>query len=175
MTLEKVYDELIGMIEDLKKKVAGISGGSVVTITPTLESGEKVADFSVDGTEGAIFAPQVLHIYSTTEQLIGKWIDGTDLFGKTIEIGALPNASSKNIAHGITDLSKVISIDGYAYTGTSFAPLPFISTTASNCVVVSVTTENIIIETGSNRSGWSGYITLLYTKSTENRKTTKKK
>ena len=57
MILEKVYDELIGMIEDLKKKVAGISGGSTVTITPVLESGTKVADFEIDGSEGSIFIP----------------------------------------------------------------------------------------------------------------------
>ena len=59
MILEKVYDELIGMIEDLKKKVAGISGGSTVTITPTLESGVKLADYSIDGTDGEIYAPDI--------------------------------------------------------------------------------------------------------------------
>lgn len=64
MILEKVYDELLGMIEDLKKKVAGLSGGSVVTITPTLQSGEKLADYSIDGTDGAIYAPSVPEIKS---------------------------------------------------------------------------------------------------------------
>lgn len=32
-------------------------GGSVVTITPTLQSGTKVADFSVDGEQGSLYAP----------------------------------------------------------------------------------------------------------------------
>ena len=76
MILEKVYDELIGMIEDLQKKVG--KGGSAVTIMPTLESGVKLADFSIDSTEGAIYAPQQPP-YSTTPQIIDKWIDGTTI------------------------------------------------------------------------------------------------
>ena len=90
MILEKVYDELYGMIEDLKKKVAGISGGSTVTITPTFESGEKLADFSIDGTDNAIYAPPVKEYYSATEQEIGEWIDGSPLYRSTITIDALP-------------------------------------------------------------------------------------
>ena len=69
------------MIEDLKKKVAGISGGSTVTITPTLQSGDKLADYSIDGTAGAIYAPE--NVFSTTETKVGKW--GTDdLYRKVI-------------------------------------------------------------------------------------------
>lgn len=64
MILEKVYDELIGMIEDLKKKVDSISGGSTVTIIPTLESGVKLADYSINDTEGTIYAPSVPELKS---------------------------------------------------------------------------------------------------------------
>ena len=74
MILEKVYDELYGMIEDLKKK---IDGGSTVTITPTLESGVKIADYVIDETSGSIYAPQNIHSYSTVEHIVGTWIDGT--------------------------------------------------------------------------------------------------
>lgn len=35
----------------------GGGGGSIVTITPTLTEGEKIADFSIDGTSGELFAP----------------------------------------------------------------------------------------------------------------------
>lgn len=37
---------------------AGGGGGSTVTITPTLSSGTKIADFEIDGTEGELYAPQ---------------------------------------------------------------------------------------------------------------------
>ena len=78
MILEKVYDELYGMIEDLKKKVASISGGSTVTITPTLQSGQKLADYSIDGTAGSIYAPDTDLTYISTgiEVPKGSIVDG---------------------------------------------------------------------------------------------------
>lgn len=36
----------------------GGSGGSTVTITPTLSTGTKIADFEIDGESGALYAPQ---------------------------------------------------------------------------------------------------------------------
>lgn len=33
-------------------------GGSTVTITPTLSTGTKIADFEIDGTQGELYAPQ---------------------------------------------------------------------------------------------------------------------
>ena len=56
MTIEKVYDELYGMIDDLKKQIAA-GGGTDVTITPALESGTKVADYEIDGEAGVLYAP----------------------------------------------------------------------------------------------------------------------
>lgn len=35
----------------------GGGGGSTVTITPTLESGTKIADYSIDSTSGSLYAP----------------------------------------------------------------------------------------------------------------------
>lgn len=35
----------------------GIGGGSTVSITPTLETGVKIADFEIDGESGELFAP----------------------------------------------------------------------------------------------------------------------
>lgn len=36
----------------------GGGGGSTVTITPTLSTGTKIADFSIDGQNGELYAPQ---------------------------------------------------------------------------------------------------------------------
>lgn len=63
MTIEKVYDELYGMIDDLKKQIAS-AGGSDVTITPALESGTKVADYAIGETEGSLYAPTIPAIAS---------------------------------------------------------------------------------------------------------------
>lgn len=54
---------LSGVIDEmLSGSVAGnisfeSSGGSNVTITPTLESGTKIADFTIDETSGELYAP----------------------------------------------------------------------------------------------------------------------
>lgn len=59
MILEKVYDELNEQLQDLKKQVAALSGAPDVSITPTLESGEKIADFSIGEEEGVLYAPTI--------------------------------------------------------------------------------------------------------------------
>jgi hypothetical protein len=41
-----------------RDKVYGGGGGSTVTITPTLSTGTKIADFSIDGQNGELYAPQ---------------------------------------------------------------------------------------------------------------------
>lgn len=42
----------------LSGSIAGSGGGgSTVTITPTLESGTKIADYSIDSTSGSLYAP----------------------------------------------------------------------------------------------------------------------
>lgn len=58
MTIEKVYDELYGLIDDLKKQIAA-KGGSDVTITPVLDSGTKIADFTIGEDEGALYTPTI--------------------------------------------------------------------------------------------------------------------
>ena len=45
--------------------------------------------------------------YSTSEKMIGTWVDGSPLYQKTIEFGALPNAAEKSVAHGISNISQI--------------------------------------------------------------------
>lgn len=37
-------------------------GGSTISITPTYNSGTKIADYNIDGEEGAIYVPQQINI-----------------------------------------------------------------------------------------------------------------
>ena len=37
----------------------GGGGGSDVSITPTYNQGTKIADYSIDGNEGAIYTPEI--------------------------------------------------------------------------------------------------------------------
>ena len=108
--------------------------------------------------------------YSTEEHLTGrKWIDGKPTYEKTIDCGALPNNATKQVAHNITNIDEVIVIKGNAKdtSGTRLA-LPFTSAyDIANSIQVTVSDTNIGIYAGSNRSSYSGYITLEYTKTTD--------
>lgn len=72
---------------------SGGGGGSTVTITPTLSSGTKIADYSINGASGSLYAPSGgggggSHTYSTTEQIVGTWIDGSDIYERTVVISS---------------------------------------------------------------------------------------
>lgn len=104
-------------------------------------------------------------VYSTTEHIVGKWIDGSVLYEKTIDLGALPNATGKNVAHGITNLNKVIEISGAMQSGNTAYPLPMVdNTNMSTQVTVLVLGDNVRIACGTDRSSYYGYVTLRYTK-----------
>ena len=58
-------------------------------------------------------------IYSTDEQVIGKWIDGKPIYRKTMQFSGL-HSGENNIAHGIAD-ADIIMVDkdhSFATTGT---------------------------------------------------------
>lgn len=104
--------------------------------------------------------------YSTDEHIVGKWIDGSPLYEKTVSFGALPNATSKTVAHGIT-FARVVEYKGYASNSEHSIniALPFSDTTASGSVNVVVTTDVISITTGINRETFTeSYVTIRYTK-----------
>lgn len=88
MENRKIYDELYGMIEDLKRKVAGMSSSDAVTITPALEDGTKIADYTIGETEGSLFAPTPPTVtagdYKTTETQIGAYTDGRPVYRKVL-------------------------------------------------------------------------------------------
>lgn len=108
--------------------------------------------------------------YSTEEHLTGrKWIDGKPTYEKTIDCGALPNNTTKNVAHNIANLDEVIELSGSARRseGTRL-PLPFTSADSlSNNIQVYSNDTNIVIIAGTNRSNYTGYVTLEYTKTTD--------
>ena len=123
-------------------------------------------------TDGEIIYPQTVSDmdYSTSEQDTGcKWIDGKPIYKKTVDIGALPNAGSKTVAHGIANLGLVIKAEGFASgSGGVRVTFPFASVAAvGDQIAMRFEPTNIVILTGVNRSGFSGYVTLYYTKTTD--------
>lgn len=50
--------------------------------------------------------------YSTTEHIVGSWIDGKPVYQKTVNCGKLPGNSTTRTNHGISNLGLVIWISG---------------------------------------------------------------
>lgn len=104
--------------------------------------------------------------YSTSEKIIGAWIDGKTLYQKTINFGALPNATQKNVAHNISNLGNVIDMKAWLKVSNSWYTMPFLSTSsAGENANWGADATNVFINTKSNYSTITTcYITIQYTK-----------
>ena len=108
--------------------------------------------------------------YSTNEvKTGGKWIDGKPIYRKTISCGALPNNTTKNVAHGIENLERVIKTEGYsvgsAGSAGSFIPVPYVSGVP---MAMYVDMTNLVLQTSGKYSNYSDtYVTIEYTKTTD--------
>lgn len=110
--------------------------------------------------------------YSTTEQVVGKWIDGSLIYRKVVDFGVLPNATQKKVAHGINNLAWVVN--AYAVskrtnqdsTHTWFPINQARPDTVDNSIGLWVEDTEITIQTGIDRTNSTGtYVILEYTKS----------
>lgn len=116
--------------------------------------------------------------YSTSEVKTNKvWVDGKPIYRKTTYISALPNNTSEAYDAAITNVDRVISMDGlFQGTGSSTGnqnctrPLNFSVNAAASHNIYSfynITTGMIKITTTSDWSFMDGYVTLEYTKTTD--------
>ena len=124
-------------------------------------------------SDGEVIYPQTISDmdYSTTEQDTGcKWIDGKKIYKKTIDFGALPNASIKNVDHGVANIARVVKIDGIISFGSntwSNIPLVYQGVDSIYNAEFQVTTTQVHCATSKDRSNLSAIITIYYTKTTD--------
>ena len=110
-----------------------------------------------------------LTTYSTTEQVVGKWINGKPLYRKTVDTGTLPNNNTKNVAHNISNLDVIVSYIGIAWNSgkTDFRIMPYPSTN-DWIMGLYVSNTNITYTTQKDFSFLtSSYVTIEYTKTTD--------
>ncbi len=119
--------------------------------------------------EPTYFMKMADHIYSYEERLVGTWVDGKPLYEKTVNFGALPNATTKEVPHGIENADVIWIHDGFSQTSTGeFAQLNAMGTNSlSQVIIFMVDHTKIISITGTNRLGYKSYVTLRYTKTTD--------
>ena len=106
--------------------------------------------------------------YSTSEVDTGKkWIDGKTIYRKVVATGALPNNTTKTVAHGITSLAGITQLYGVAYRSDTktTATLPYAHPSASSTVSLGIDLETINMVASGNLSVFStSYVTIEYTK-----------
>ena len=91
--------------------------------------------------------------YRTIERYLGK-----PVYVKAVNYGAMPNASRKNVAHGITNLSACIDIYG-SHNQWNFG-VPEIDFLYAN-------ETNINMKTNSDCSAYTATVVMKYTKTTD--------
>ena len=146
--------------------IASVPHGASITMT-NVDPGEGSA-LAADSYVGVYGADPMIMDYSTSEVNTGmKWIDGTDIYKKTVSFGNAPNSTTKNVAHGISNLGVVVKLEGFGYSSVSdkYAPVPWVPSSSGSLMDISVDNVNISMTSTSDRSAWAFTITLYYTKS----------
>lgn len=110
--------------------------------------------------------------YSLNEQDTGfTWINGAKIYKKTINFGNLPNNGWKAVNHNITGLAQVVKIEGAVHNTDSadneYYPLPlmFRGLDSSYNTQTTVTNTDVAMSTTMDRSMFTAYVTIYYTKS----------
>ncbi len=120
-----------------------------------------------DKTDEIIDAVNKLTDYSTSETVVGNWIDGRPLYRKTIAV-SLPSRTGE-ISFS-TGLSNVTYRNIYGMirdtNGSAYWPINLVrpSSNIGNGVGCRIDSNNIILEVGLDRSSFSGHVTVEYTK-----------
>lgn len=163
----KTYCERF-FLSTLPKATASVLGGIKVGTGLSIDS-----DGVLSSSGGASIYANVFNksdIYSTTEKVVGCWTDGRPIYQKSINTGQLPGSGNKTVAHGISNISKVINLFGSAFTtsGTAIGinmPRPSITT---GTVEVTFQGDNLVIKVAQDMTGFAdSYVTLQYTKTTD--------
>ena len=102
--------------------------------------------------------------YSTQEvKTGGTWIDGKPIYRKVVNVGTLPDKTSKTVLHNIQNLDKVLETKLVANDSTNYIVCNF----GGKEMGVYIDIANVIITSGDNFTGYSGYAIIEYTKTTD--------
>ena len=100
-----------------------------------------------------------------------------DRYEKTIDCGALPNATTKQIEHNIADIDKILKISGISYDDSNGKAiyLPHFDDPdqqflhdMTKAILLSADKNSITISSGADRTNYTRtYVTIEYTKTTD--------
>lgn len=120
--------------------------------------------------EPTYFMKMADHIYSYEERLVGTWVDGKPLYEKTVDFGTLPNATSKEVPHGIENVDVIWVHDGYVLNSTNnecyTINCPNPNNNSFSCLMFA-NGNNIRAQTVVDYSQMTAVAILRYTKTTD--------
>ena len=97
--------------------------------------------------------------YRETEYLTGEvWTDGKPVHRKVVDVGALPNATTKNVAHGIASIETLIDMRGAAQTA-----VPVLGPMA-DVAAFRMDDTNVIVVTVADQTAYTGHVVIDYTR-----------
>lgn len=114
------------------------------------------------------YSSQLAHHYSTSEKIVGTWIDGSTIYEVTLNVGAISAGQDKRVALP-SDTDKIIDISGNAHSSNynQWVSLNFPHQNITAYIVTAVyiaSSHEINIHTGTDFTLDECYITVRYTK-----------
>ena len=110
----------------------------------------------------------LLQKYSTNETIIGRWVDNKYVYRKCIHIPSYPNNTTINIPINIEDLDYIIHIYGVANKNGDGHPINGSRIDIPNYTISCyINSGMLVISSGVDRSSYSGYVIIEYTKTTD--------
>lgn len=100
----------------------------------------------------------------------GTWIDGKPIYKKSVDFGWLPNNTTKNVNHGISNFGRLVKAEASAGMSGNWTmmPLVFQGNQSNYNTEFQVTSTYIHMSANTDRSSWRDCIvTLWYTKTTD--------
>lgn len=111
--------------------------------------------------------------YSTTEKVIGTWIDGKPLYQTTMSLTSSSSDGDQQVSlstYGISDIDVVCGIEGTISSSSGgYAPLNYFAASNDRCnlYMASNNTVLVIAHYGSWSNSRPVYVTMKYTKTTD--------
>lgn len=112
--------------------------------------------------------------YFETEQTLGiNWVDGQPVFQRTYDVSSsLPDDECVELAHGIDPLVSLVEVWGIVRQASPrlYRPIPFSAASgvlgdSADNFALQVTPTTILLASNADYSGFTGFVTMRYTKS----------
>lgn len=149
--------------ENLPSTNTPLSASNLNTMQDNIEDAVNGKDISVQ------------NVYSTTETIVGEWIDGKPLYRKVINVGNKPTDATINVSNAVSDLDTLVRISGTAYNATfnQYYNIPNTHDTIASWFINALIINKKVLQVRGG-IGWNNaggltniYVILEYTKTTD--------